>query len=102
MPLPTGDALSQALSLTFIEFVGDYGAKVQNPLLAYGGYNALAWKLSDALKDNSLILTNSYWDAISNLMTVGLGMALGERPSGKQMAGIVLISAGIVLLGKEG
>ncbi len=99
MSLPTGDALSQALSLTFIEFVGDYGAKVQNPLLAYGGYNALAWKLSDALKDNSLILTNSYWDAMSSLMTVGLGLALGERPSGKQLAGVGLIVLGMVLLG---
>ncbi len=100
MSLPAGDALSQAFILTFIELVGDYGAKTQNPVLAYGGYNALAWKLTDGLKTNSLILTNSYWDAISNLMTVGLGMAMGERPSAGQAVGILLITAGMVMLNR--
>lgn len=92
------DALSQAVQLTLVELVGDYGAKVQNPLLTYGGYNLLAFKLSHALKSNSLILTNSYWDGLSNIMTTILGWSLGERPTPYQWLGIILISSGIFLL----
>lgn len=90
-----GTAFKDALELTFIEFIGDFGAKAQNPLAAYGGYNALAWKLTSSLKTNDLILVNSYWDGISNIMTTLLGFALGERPSAMQWVGIVLISAGL-------
>lgn len=100
--MQTGDAFNQAVQLTLIELVADYGAKVQSPLLAYGGYNLLAWKLSSALERNSLILTNSYWDGLSNLMTTILGWSMGERPSAHQWLGILLIASGIFLLQLDG
>lgn len=93
-----GTALWDAFELTFIEFIGDFGAKAQNPLAAYGGYNALAWKLTSSLKTNNLILVNSYWDAISNVMTTLLGYAMGERPSPRQWIGIILVTCGLGLL----
>lgn len=95
------NAFNEAIQLTLIELIGDYGAKVDNPLLTYGGYNALGWKLTSALKNNSLILTNSYWDGLSNIMTTILGWSLGERPSANQWIGIILISAGIFVLHKS-
>lgn len=95
------DSLKQAAFLTLIEMVGDYGAKVDQPVLTYGGYNALAFTLTRALKNNNLILVNSYWDAISNIMTTTLGWALGERPSKEQWIGIALISVGLFFLRKD-
>lgn len=95
------NAFNEAVQLTLIELVGDYGAKVDNPILTYGGYNALGWKLTSALKNNSLILTNSYWDGLSNIMTTILGWSFGERPSVNQWIGIILISAGIFVLHKS-
>lgn len=97
---PNGD-MRYGFELTLIEMVGDWGAKTQNKLVAFGGYNALAWRLTNALETGSLILTNSYWDAFSNVMTTFLGVAMGERPSNLQWLGVGLISGGILLLGKK-
>lgn len=91
-------SFSSGVVLTLTEFIGDYGAKIQNPLLAYGGYNLLSYELLGMLKNKPLSLVNAYWDGISNLMTLGLGYALGERLSGSQYAGALLISAGLFLL----
>lgn len=84
--------------LTFIELVGDYGAKVDNAVLAYGGYNVLAYTLMHALKTEPLFLVNAYWDAFSNLCTFALGMAMGETATTSQVIGVFLISAGAVLM----
>ena len=91
-------SFSSGVVLTLTEFIGDYGAKIQNPLLAYGGYNLLSYELLGMLKNKPLSLVNAHWDGISNLMTLGLGYALGERLSGSQYAGALLISAGLFLL----
>lgn len=91
-------SFSSGVVLTLTEFIGDYGAKIQNPLLAYGGYNLLSYELLGMLKNKPLSLVNAYWDGISNLMTLGLGYALGERLSGSQYAGALLISTGLFLL----
>lgn len=92
-------ALQAGVLLSLVETVGDYGAATQNPVLTAAGYNALAFTLYQSLKTNSLILTNSYWDATSNIATTLLGyIALGERPSALQWVGIATISVGILIL----
>lgn len=91
-------SFQSGLVLTLTEFVGDYGAKKQDVLLGYGGYITLQWELQSMLRKNPLSLVNAYWDGISNLMTLGLGYAMGERLSGSQLFGAVLISAGLLLL----
>ena len=91
-------SFSSGVVLTLTEFVGDYGAKIQSPLLAYSGYNLLSYELIGMLKNNPLSLVNAYWDGISNLMTLALGYFLGERLSDSQYFGAFLISAGLLLL----
>lgn len=91
-------SFQSGLVLTLTEFVGDYGAKQQDAFLGYGGYVALQWELQGMLRNNPLSLVNAYWDGISNLMTLGLGYAMGERLSNSQLLGAVLISAGLILL----
>ena len=91
-------SFSAGVVLTLTEFVGDFGAKMQNPLIAFAGYNMLAYELMSILKNNPLSLVNAYWDGISNIMTLGLGYAYGERLSSSQYLGAFLISAGLVLL----
>lgn len=93
--------LQSGVVLTLTEFVGDYGAKIGSDALAFGGYNMLAFELRGMLKNEPLSLVNAYWDGISNLMTLGLGYALGERLSESQYTGAILISAGLFLLSKN-
>lgn len=91
-------ALQAGALLSLVEIVGDYGAATQNPVLTAVGYNALAFTLYQQLKNNSPILTNSYWDATSNIATTLVGLFFGERPSFRQWVGILTITAGIVIL----
>jgi multidrug transporter EmrE-like cation transporter len=91
-------SFQSGLVLTLTEFFGDYGAKTQNPVLGYGGYAVLQWELQSMLRNNPLSLVNAYWDGISNIMTLGLGYAMGERLSNQQLAGAFLITAGIMFL----
>lgn len=92
-------ALQGAALLTLIELVGDSGAKIGNPLMTYGGYNALGYTLTQLLKSNGLIVTNSLWDGLSNIMTTTLGLFFGEVPTAREWVGVVLISVGIFILG---
>lgn len=90
--------VTAAAVLTGVELVGDYGAKIGNPLMTYGGYNMLAFTLTQVLKNNSLILTNSYWDGISNVMTTVLGaIVFQERPTVTEWIGITMITAGLFI-----
>lgn len=89
------------LILSLVELVGDYGAVIQKPLIAYGGYFLLAHQLLSSFRVGaSLTLTNAYWDSISNLCTIIMGYMLGERFSPRQYVGIVFVSIGIFLLKK--
>lgn len=89
---------SAALLLTITEAVGDYNAKKGNLILSLIPYHLLGAELFITLQKNPLALTNAYWDAFSNIMTFGIGYALGERYSTMQYSGMVLISAGIMML----
>lgn len=84
--------------LTATEIVGDYGAKVDNAVLAHGSYNVLAWELRTMLRKGSLSLVNANWDGISNLATLTVGYMLGERLTTQQYIGAFLVSAGIFLM----
>jgi uncharacterized membrane protein len=78
--------------------VGDYGAKMQNPVLAFAGYNMLALELLKFLRVGSLTLVNSNWDGISNVCTMLLGFAMGERFTQKQYLGLSMITIGLFLI----
>jgi multidrug transporter EmrE-like cation transporter len=91
-------AFNQGLILSLTEIIGDYGAKIQNPILAYGGYLLLARELLVFLRRNSLTMVNSNWDGISNLITMIMGFLMGERFTQKQYAGLAMISLGLFLI----
>lgn len=89
-----------SILLTGVEAIGDYGAKVQNPLLTFGGYNLLAGALFAALKSNPLSLTNTWWDGISNVMTLFIGVIVfGETLTSRQAIGAALVTLGLFLVG---
>lgn len=89
-----------SILLTGVEAVGDYGAKIQNPWMTFGGYNLLAVTLFQALKNNPLALTNSWWDGISNIMTLFLGLVVfGETITPREGFGAALITVGLFLIG---
>ena len=89
-----------SILLTGVEAIGDYGAKIQNPLLTFGGYNLLAGTLFQALKTNPLALTNSWWDGVSNVMTLFIGLFIfGERITVREGIGAAFISLGLFLIG---
>ena len=90
--------LQAGLLLTAVELIGDYGAKIGNPIICYGGYAVLATTLMRTLQYGTLTLVNANWDACSNLATMALGYALGERFTQSQYLGLVLVSAGLFLI----
>jgi multidrug transporter EmrE-like cation transporter len=93
-------SLQSGLLLTATEFVGDWGAKTDNAVATYGGYNALAYELRGMLRNKPLGLVNAYWDGLSNVMTMVLSYYMGERLTPAQYAGAAFITAGILLLGR--
>lgn len=91
-----------ALLLTATEVLADVSAKDGNTFGAVLGYNALALELQKVLNadGNGLALTNAYWNAMTNLTHAVIGVSFyGETLSQAQIAGILLVTAGIVLLG---
>ena len=93
------------LQLTLVELLGDTSLKQYatngNPMLLGVGcasYIGLVYILQDALKTESLAITNGYWDGLSNVLTTGAGIAMGEQISSTQLAGLLLISAGLFML----
>ncbi len=70
------------------------------------GYAAYAITISlfiKTIKDKGLAWANSAWDGWSNLATGAVALLLlGEKPTMKEFLGMVLISAGLFLLGTRG
>jgi len=96
--------MNTALQLTLIEAVGDYSAKVGQPIPSYGAYLVLSQRLQDYFAHDStasIAIVNAYWDGFSNLMTMGMGWLMGEQLSARQWAGCALISAGIFFLSEK-
>jgi len=95
--------MQAAFQLTLIEAVGDYSAKIEQPIPSYAAYIWLSQRLQQYFKEeegSSIAIVNAYWDGFSNLMTMSMGYLLGEQLTMRQWAGCALISAGIFFLSK--
>lgn len=98
MSIFTQPAFRAGLILSLTEIVGDYGAKIQNPVITLIGYNVLGLELLNFLRVGSLTLVNANWDGISNVCTMLLGFAMGERFTQKQYLGLAMITIGLFLI----
>jgi multidrug transporter EmrE-like cation transporter len=99
------EALRWATLMTAIESVGDaslkVSAKTSDPkffALGQASYITQAYVLSLALKDNKLGVVNAYWNAMTNITNLLIGMAGGESYTSSQFLGIGLITVGILLI----
>lgn len=99
------EALRWAMLMTAVESVGDASLKQSartgdNLFFATGAgaYLAQSAILREALKDNKLGITNAYWNGMTNITNALIGMAMGETYSVYQGIGILLITAGILLI----
>lgn len=100
------EALRWALLMTAIESVGDASLKqsARTPddtaflLTGVGAYNLQAFVLREALRENKLGITNAYWNGMTNITNALIGMAMGETYTLVQGLGILLITAGILII----
>ncbi len=92
--------------LSTVEALGDsalkkYAIDGGNWLLGagIGVYVFLALILSHLFKSMGLAITNSYWDATSNLLTMAVGfLILKEKYTVRQWIGMFVVSIGIFLI----
>lgn len=99
------EALRWALLMTAIESVSDaslkyYAGTDDFTYLALGeaSYLVQGYVLQLSLRKNKLGIVNAYWNGMTNITNGLIGMAMGETYTGYQLAGIGLITAGILLL----
>ena len=93
-----------------IEAFGDYQLALYakdsqwwNLGFGYASYAILLSMFIKAIKDKGLAWANSAWDGWSNIATGLVAIfALGEKPTTKEFLGMLLISAGLFLLGTRG
>ena len=92
--------------LTLSESVGDYALKIfttngSKVMLGIGMavYAGLAGLLAWLFKFNGLAITNAFWDATSNVLTMFMGAVLfGETYTVRQWIGMVAVTLGITLM----
>jgi multidrug transporter EmrE-like cation transporter len=92
--------------LTLIESVGDYALKrfalEGHPLafaVGFGIYGALAAVLVYLFKTLGLAITNAYWDATSNVISMLVGyFLLHEVYEVKQWIGMGIVTVGMLLI----
>lgn len=95
------------LILTLVEAVGDFSIKkyVQGSGLGFlgigvGVYLSLVGLLVWLFKSLGLAITNSYWDATSNIISMVVGACLlHETYTLKQWLGMALVGFGMFLIG---
>ena len=93
-----------------IEAAGDYmlALYAKDPKwwslgLGYSAYAILLALFISSIKKMGLAWSNSAWDGWSNLATGLVAIfVLKEKPTLKELAGMILISAGLFLLGTKG
>ncbi len=93
-----------------IEAFGDYQlalyakeAQWWNLGFGYASYAIVLSLFIKAIKEKGLAWANSAWDGWSNLATGLVAvLAIGEKPTIKEFLGMLLISAGLFLLGTRG
>jgi multidrug transporter EmrE-like cation transporter len=98
--------LQGGILLTLSEAIGDYALKKY----AIGGglvfaavgvltYMGLSGILIWLFKTLGLAITNAYWDAMSNIMTMAMGYFIfNEVYTIKQWIGMFVVTAGILLI----
>lgn len=91
--------------LTAIEAIGDLHFKhyarnggTANLIIGVSAYAGLQAVLIKAFQTNDLAITNGYWDGFSTLLNTGIGLSIGEELTPKKLAGLALLSAGMLLL----
>jgi multidrug transporter EmrE-like cation transporter len=95
-----------AALLTVVESISDTAAKLgdgdkrffdgYNTAVLYGGYNATAYVLSKVLKNNSIAITNAYWNAMTTTTHTLIGsLVFNEVITRDEYIGIALITLGI-------
>jgi uncharacterized membrane protein len=92
--------------LSLSEAVGDYALKVfsntgSKVMLGLGMsvYTALAGLLAWLFKFNGLAITNAFWDATSNVLTMFMGAVMfKETYTIRQWIGMVAVTLGIALM----
>lgn len=92
--------------LTFVEGAGDLALKKYAIggapwLFAFGTgiYILLAVVLTWLFKTLGFAITNAYWDATSNLFTMGVGyLILKESYTPTQWIGMIIVSLGLYLI----
>jgi multidrug transporter EmrE-like cation transporter len=71
--------------------------------IGYLSYIAVLEFFQTAIENKGLSWANSAWDGWSNLATGAVALFIfGEKPSMKQLMGMILISLGLFLLGTDG
>lgn len=93
-----------------IEALGDYclALYAKSPQwwtlgAGYASYSVMLALFIKAIKEKGLAWANSAWDGWSNIATGAVAIiALGERPTSKEFIGMILVSAGLFLLGTRG
>jgi hypothetical protein len=91
-------AFNSALVLTAIECVGDTAAKLDDRLPVYASYNALAYVLPIVLQKHPMAIVNGYWNAMTNMTHLAIGVYLGDKISNQQIAGVVVGAFAILLM----
>lgn len=91
--------------LTVTELVGDvslktYASTNNSMFLGIGtaAYLGIVYILQYYLKTESLAIINGYWDGFSNLVTTAAALAMGEKITNVQLAGLFIIGGGVYLL----
>jgi multidrug transporter EmrE-like cation transporter len=99
------EALRWAVLMTTIESIGAISLKqyalTDDPkffALGEASYIGQGYVLQLALRNNKLGIVNAYWNGMTNITHGLIGMAMGETYTGYQIAGIGLITAGMLLL----
>ena len=71
--------------------------------LGVGIYVIIAMILVQLFKTLGFAITNAYWDATSNLFTMGVGyLVLKESYTLRQWVGMIIVSAGLYLINGNG
>jgi multidrug transporter EmrE-like cation transporter len=98
--------LQGGVILTLVESVGDYALKRfatgGSPLffaIGFGIYGALAAILVWLFKSLGFAITNAYWDATSNIITMAVGyFLLHESYTVRQWIGMGVLTLGMLLI----
>jgi multidrug transporter EmrE-like cation transporter len=88
---------------SFTKFIQDGRTNVFFKLLGYACYIGVLEMFQKSIQLKGLIWTNSAWDGWSNIATGLIALLVfREKPSPKELFGIVLISVGLFFLGTDG